>query len=357
MPRKPSGSLFLFADRLPPLVGGMETHAAHFMRFFRRHERYPLRGIVTKDACGRDVLLDAAGAPAARESLADVVAEVTGASDGKPVRQVLFFNSGRWIEALPEIRGRLPRAVLCQRTGGNEVIQARLDDMTGSHAARQVIWARTINRHLSLLVSNSRFTDARLCAAGIDQSRIERVSGGVDSAAAARAIAARATLRARWFGALSDRPVVVVASRHELFKGIDTAIRAVALARTRADVTLVCAGDGSLRGEHERLAADLLGPSSFLFLGPLSPDESLEVISAANVVCALSRDQVRSVPGGRYIHTETMGRTVLEALCTGVPVVASRAGALPEFVPLHLGLLVPTDDSAAAASAIVSALE
>lgn len=36
-----AGPIVFFADRLPPLVGGVEIHAGAFVAHFTRHERFP----------------------------------------------------------------------------------------------------------------------------------------------------------------------------------------------------------------------------------------------------------------------------------------------------------------------------
>ena len=51
-------------------------------------------------------------------------------------------------------------------------------------------------------------------------------------------------------------------------------------------------------------------------------------------------------------HYETGGIVLLEAMACGLPVVATRVGALPEIVNERNGLLVPTDDTEALAEAM-----
>jgi len=51
-------------------------------------------------------------------------------------------------------------------------------------------------------------------------------------------------------------------------------------------------------------------------------------------------------------NQETFGLVVLEAMASGIPVVAARAGALPELVPFHSGRLCRPLDAAAMAQAV-----
>lgn len=51
-----TGILF-FADRLPPLIGGMEVHANYFIKYFSNHKKFPILKVVTKNSEGQDAVL------------------------------------------------------------------------------------------------------------------------------------------------------------------------------------------------------------------------------------------------------------------------------------------------------------
>jgi len=58
--------------------------------------------------------------------------------------------------------------------------------------------------------------------------------------------------------------------------------------------------------------------------------------------------------GSSYIHTETMGRCLCEASASGLPIVASRVGGVPEIVQdAETGFLVPERDYITAANRLV----
>jgi glycosyltransferase involved in cell wall biosynthesis len=61
-----------------------------------------------------------------------------------------------------------------------------------------------------------------------------------------------------------------------------------------------------------------------------------------------SLDLLAHVP----VEPEPFGRVLVEAMLCGVPVVASRIGAIPEVITLECGLLVPPGDPVALAGAI-----
>jgi len=125
----------------------------------------------------------------------------------------------------------------------------------------------------------------------------------------------------------------------EEVKGVATLLEAAAILRTRRPgITLDLIGGGDRRREFEALADGLGLGGAARFRGPLERGEVAEAMRAADVLLAPSR-------------TETFGLAVAEALASGLPVVAARAGALSELVGPADGALVPAGDPGALADA------
>jgi N-acetyl-alpha-D-glucosaminyl L-malate synthase BshA len=146
----------------------------------------------------------------------------------------------------------------------------------------------------------------------------------------------------RWEGA--ERPGVLLhASNFRALKRVGDAVSALAeVVRTRPAV-LVLVGDGPERAGVERLAASLGLAGRVAFLGE-RPDLG-PLFSQADLFL-LPSDQ------------ESFGLAALEALASGVPVVASRVGGLPEVVvDGRTGLLVPPHDPRALAAAVLELLD
>lgn len=110
-------------------------------------------------------------------------------------------------------------------------------------------------------------------------------------------------------------------------KGVDTLLDAW---RRGGELgRLVVVGDGPEKAELRRAA-----PSGIEFCGGVPASDVPEIISRARALL---------VPSRWY---EASPRTILEAYASGVPVVASRIGALPEAVDEgSSGYLAPVDDA------------
>ena len=126
----------------------------------------------------------------------------------------------------------------------------------------------------------------------------------------------------------AERPTFVTVARLEQrYKGHDVLIRALPLIRERVpDVEWIVAGDGSLRGELEQLAAETGVQDSIRFLGRVSDEERDSLLDSAHVFSMPSREP----PGGS--GGEGFGIACLEASAHGIPVVAGNAGGVPDAV-------------------------
>jgi colanic acid/amylovoran biosynthesis glycosyltransferase len=131
-------------------------------------------------------------------------------------------------------------------------------------------------------------------------------------------------------------------------KGVDTALRAIALARARIPgLTYTVIGDGELRPALEALARDLAIDDITTFAGALPHDAIVAALhDAAAFLLTARTDQAG--------HTEGQGVAVIEASASELPVVVTRSGGLAEVViERETGLVVDPDDVPATADALV----
>ncbi len=169
----------------------------------------------------------------------------------------------------------------------------------------------------------TRAVERELAAAGFQ--RLSVVGRGVD---ATQFDPARRSpeLRAAW-GARPDAPVLLCVGRVAKEKNIGLALRAFeSLRQVRPDARLVVVGDGPLRA---RLEAE--HPAA-LFVGVKRGDALAECYASADLFVFPSL-------------SETFGNVTLEALASGLPVVAFDAAAAAEHVAQGIsGCLVAPDD-------------
>jgi L-malate glycosyltransferase len=112
-------------------------------------------------------------------------------------------------------------------------------------------------------------------------------------------------------------------------KGVDVLLHALQMVQQTNKCQLSIVGDGSERGRLEKLAQDL-GLKQIEFVG-FQPSVNAYLASTDALI----------MPSRR----EGLPLTLIEALCAGLPVVASRVGGIPEFVTHgQNGLLCAPDD-------------
>lgn len=148
----------------------------------------------------------------------------------------------------------------------------------------------------------------------------------------------------------ADTDAILFIGRLVEMKGCEyliRAMRAVQASLPASELTIV--GDGSLRPELERLAAELRVRCRFLGVQP--PAVIRQLLQKSRL---LSLPSVTTWDG----HVEGLGMVLLEAQAMGVPVVSTLHAAIPEAVADGVtGILVPERNSDKLAAAILRLLE
>lgn len=285
--------------------------------------------------------------------LPEFVSRVRCFADGEDLSYDVI-HSHYWLSGEAALRLRrswgVPVAHMFHTLGAMKNSVARSKDETES--GRRIAIERRLMHEVDAVVAATPLDRAQMVwNYGADAERIRVVPCGVDlrrfqpqGQAAARA----------GLGLPADETLLLCVGRMEPLKGMDALIRALALLRAaggpgaaRLRVLLV-GGEGEGRpqqwnAEQRRLDAlrrELGVADRVSFLGARPQEQLPALFAAADVV---------AVPS----HYESFGLVALEALASGAPVVASRAGGLALTVEDgRSGLLFPPDDHAALAEQI-----
>jgi glycosyltransferase involved in cell wall biosynthesis len=228
-----------------------------------------------------------------------------------------------------------PLAALVVSLHGSDVFVAE-------RSAPARVAARAAFSRASWITACSDDLRNRAVALGARADRIETVPYGVDGARFRPDASARAALR-RELG-IGDSPLVFSAGRLVRKKGFEYLIDAARELADIAGLTIAIAGDGDLR---EDLAARAAGSSArILLLGNRSQDDVARLCAAADIIAVPSiRDDAGNVDG--------LPNFALEALASATPVVATRAGGLPQAIDDgRTGWLVAERNAAALAGAV-----
>ena len=132
--------------------------------------------------------------------------------------------------------------------------------------------------------------------------------------------------------------IVAVASADSPVKGVAVLLRAVAKVATERDVRLTVVGKPAACGDTERLVADLSLADRVRFTPGLPEPELAALLASAEIAVVPSLYEGFSLPA-------------VEHMASGTPLVASRAGALPE-VTGDAAALVPPGDAEELAAAL-----
>lgn len=138
-------------------------------------------------------------------------------------------------------------------------------------------------------------------------------------------------------------PTILFAGRLHAEKGIFVLLDAFARVRQQVpNARLMIVGDGPARAQIEMRAREF--GAAITLTGVVKHRAMPEIFRAADVLAMPSLTTRK--------WAEQVGMVALQALASGVPIVATHSGAIPEYVPANVGVLVPENDADALADTL-----
>ena len=206
--------------------------------------------------------------------------------------------------------------------------------------ANYPLFRHRLARHGDLFLCASSFIRDRVLAMGFPEARTHVHYIGVDCEA----------IRPR--NPDEETPTILHVARLVEVKGARYLVEAFGmLARRHPEARLVIIGEGPLERPLKARARSLGLETRISFLGALPHAQVLEWMRKATMLVLPS---VRTASG----RVEGLGMVCLEAAATGVPVVGSRIGGIPEgVIDGRTGFLVPERDAGALAGRMNDLLE
>lgn len=223
---------------------------------------------------------------------------------------------------------------LAGKMAGVKVVISRrnLGDFGGLGSSRLAWFQRHVtNRLCDRVLANSRAVrEAAIVGEGFSREKVELIYNGLDTERF-RPVRERGCFR-QSLGLPEKGFVFGVASGFRPVKGVDLVIRAFARTlSTGSGAILAIAGDGPEREKLEELVRNLEVDGRVVFLGVRPEMESVYPAFDAFVLTS---------------HSEGFSNAILEAMGTGLPVVASAVGGNVEMVEDGVrGYLVPPGET------------
>lgn len=221
---------------------------------------------------------------------------------------------------------------------GNDLLGPSRHRLLGAMLRRSLLGAQAI-------ITNSAYTAGIVAALGVPGGRIRTIPPVVDTARFQPAPRPAALVERYRIG---DRKVLLTVCRLVERKGVDTTLEAMArLLTVRRDIVFLIVGEGPQRPDLERLVERLNLRDHVVFCGSVADHELAAHYNLASVFVMPSRYLARQG------SVEGLGLVYLEAMASGVPVIAARSGGVTDIVrDGETGLLVEPGSVAELACAL-----
>lgn len=245
---------------------------------------------------------------------------------------IFVLNDSWWIEYVHTIRETFKENTILIRLGGNDIELAPWNIGNLNYTERRLKWKEATNQ-ANYVIANSNYTCSLLEKLGTDKTKIVKIRGGVDNASRDLFLSQKKLCRQSIIDKHNIKcPIIITfASRFVPFKGIIQALKAIKDSSIANDVHILLIGDGCLAAEIKTYCMSNYLPNQYSIIGELNNEETLKYLAATDYFINASIEYIAQSGDSSYIHTETMGRTMIEAISVGTKILATDVGGTSEL--------------------------
>jgi len=184
------------------------------------------------------------------------------------------------------------------------------------------VLAAFINNYCKILITPSVFIKKQVIKWGINIP-VEVISNGVNLDTFAKSRISEEFLKKYKIEDFISKPIILYSGRIDKDKNLETLIKAIPLVLKEVDVNFLFLGDGDLKKEliYQMADEDCSFKENMCFLGPIEFQNSdlAKFYRLAALFVMPSSIEAQSL-------------ATMEAMASGLPVVAAKRGALPELI-------------------------
>ena len=184
------------------------------------------------------------------------------------------------------------------------------------------ILATFINNYCKILITPSKFIKKQAMKWEINIP-IEVISNGINIEAFSTSRISEEFLKKYKIEDFISRPIIFYSGRIDKDKNLETLIKTIPLVLKKVNVNFLFLGDGDLKEELicQLANKDYSFKENVCFLGPIEPQDSdlTKFYRLATLFVMPSPIEAQSL-------------AIMEAMASGLPVVAAKKGALPELI-------------------------
>ncbi len=321
--------ILFIAPELPPFIGGMESHGIEFCNWLHMKKKKYIVLTLNPD----EVEFENLHKDGSLIETHDIKKILNGEIDHdlfeiqniifafKP--NLIFFNSIGYLEILKTLEISKKTKVFV-RSGGNDLAGGWLgilpvEKHSQSLEERKKNIKETVNRYISYLVVNSEYSLSVATMMGIDERKIVKIVGGVDTK--------------RFYPSQLKKKQMLFVGRFVKFKGVDKIVEVFYESKLfMKGWNLLLVGFGPMSNKIKEKILNLDMNEHIQIVDGVPYDKIHSYFNNSQIFLHLPIYQKKVEENEIWYHTETMGRALCEALASGLAVFSHDVGGVSEVV-------------------------